>query len=351
MMMIREDLQGFKPYRSARSEKVSGRVWLNANESPWPQQDSINRYPQQQPAELIAAMADFYQVKDDQLLVSRGSDEAIDLLIRLCCMPQRDAVMQCSPTFGMYRVCSRIQGIDCIDVPLLEESFQLNSTALLNNYQPRVKLIFLCSPNNPTANLLDEQAISSLCQQLSGQALIVVDEAYVEFSERGSLSRYLDRYDNLVILRTLSKAFALAGARIGALLAHREIISWLVKILPPYPLPTPSIALAQERFSTAALAAMAQRVVITQRERQRLTQALTALPIIEKVWPSQANFILVKSHQPLIQELLNDGIVVRSLAEKFSQPLIWRLTIGTPAENSEVIMRLQQKQESNDATV
>ncbi len=348
-MIIREDLQAFKPYRSARSEKVSGRVWLNANESPWPQQGDINRYPQQQPAELLAAMANFYQVQDDQLLVSRGSDEAIDLLIRLCCMPQRDAVMQSSPTFGMYHVCSRIQGVDCIDVPLLAESFQLDLPALLDSYQERVKIVFLCSPNNPTGNLLDEQEILLLCQKLSGKALVVVDEAYVEFSGRESLSRYLDRYDNLVILRTLSKAFALAGARIGALLANREIVSWMVKIMPPYPLPLPSIALAQERFSAAGLTAMTQRLEINQSQRQYLIEGLEKMPIIEKVWPSQANFILVKSRQPLYETFLNQGIVVRPLTEKFSDPLIWRLTVGTPAENSEVIMCLQEKQEAIDA--
>src|SRR4029079_1431061 len=213
------------------------------------------------------------------VLAGRGSDEGIDLLVRAFCRAGQDSVLICQPTLGMYKSSARIQGAGVVEVPLLKErGFALDAQAVLDTWRSGVKLLFLCTPNNPTGNLLDRAAIEFLCEQLSDRALVVVDEAYIEFARVPSLLDRLSRYSNLVILRTLSKAYALAGARCGALLAHGDIVGLLARVITPYALPTQTIEavlkLTDEQHRTESL----QRIGLIRAERTRLSEQLARLP-------------------------------------------------------------------------
>src|SRR4029453_7240282 len=295
--LARPDILSLQPYQHAVWEPSLER--MHANEMPWrasgdPSIAGLNRYPEPQPAELIAHLADLYGVAPGKVLAGRGSDEGIDLLVRAFCRAGQDSILICPPTFGMYKVSARIQGADVIEVPLIkEQGFELDVQRVLAAWRENVKLIFVCTPNNPTGNLIDRASIEILCAQLSDKALIVVDEAYIEFADTPSLVGLLERFPNLVILRTLSKAYALAGARCGALLAHEDIISLLARVITPYALPTQTIE-AVLKFTDGPHRAESQRRIETIRaERSRLSEHLARLPAIRRVWSSDSNFILI----------------------------------------------------------
>ncbi len=234
--IARADIVALQAYEHAAWEP--GLERLHANESPWPSLAAetgagLNRYPEPQPRVLLERLAQLYGVTAGRILVGRGSDEAIDVLTRGFCRAGQDAVIICPPTFGMYAIAARIQGARVLSAPLQGVDFALDAEAVLDRWTPEVKLIFLCSPNNPTGNLLSEARVLQLARALTEKALVVVDEAYLEFSCGISLARHLEQLPNLAILRTLSKAHALAGARCGALLAHPEVIALLRKVIPP----------------------------------------------------------------------------------------------------------------------
>jgi len=222
--LARADIRAMQPYSSARMEASGGRILLNANESAWlPFGDDgsgCNRYPDPQPAMLVDTLARLYGVKPEQLLVGRGSDEAIDLLVRAFCRAGQDAILIQPPTFGMYSVCARIQGAAVIEVPLAQD-FRLDVDAVLAAMTPAVKLVFVCTPNNPTGQAIAAAEVERLAQALVGRALLVIDEAYVEFADAPSLAALVDRHEHVAILRTLSKAWALAGAVVPAMRAMR----------------------------------------------------------------------------------------------------------------------------------
>ena len=235
-------------------------IRLHANEAPWrPSGDAscagLNRYPEPQPAELAARLAQLYGVSDDRLLVARGSDEAIDLLSRIFLRAGRDAILQCTPTFGMYQVAARIQGADVLDVPLERaHQWRLDPDRVVAAWRPNIKLVYLCSPNNPTGNLLSADAIHAICSKLDGKAVIVIDEAYIECAGVASFAAHLGSYATLVILRTLSKAHALAGARCGALLGRPELIDLARRIIPPYAIPQLTVEAVLRALEPGALA-------------------------------------------------------------------------------------------------
>ncbi|HVV68426.1 MAG TPA: histidinol-phosphate transaminase [Gammaproteobacteria bacterium] len=344
--LIRPDLREFTAYSSARDEAKKGEIWLNANESPWENEhfaeQKINRYPEKQPQKLINALAEIYGVKNNQLSVLRGSDEAIDLLMRLFCEAGKDAIITCPPTFGMYAVYAKLQGAKIIDIPLVPEAgFQLDMKNLVNQQHLEVKLIFLCSPNNPTGNLLCEADILQLCEHYAGKAVIVVDEAYIEFSSANSLSHYIDQYENLVILRTLSKAYGLAGARCGLLLGHSFIINWIKAIMAPYPLPAFTIHAVTQTLMK--LQRLKQQIETIKTERERLATELQRLPFVKKIWPSAANFLLLETEnsQKIMQACIDSGIVLRDMHGKLFLQNCIRITVGTPLENARLIEFLQ----------
>ncbi|HEY0198484.1 MAG TPA: histidinol-phosphate transaminase [Rhodanobacter sp.] len=344
--LARADIRAMQPYSSARMEASGGQVFLNANESAWAPTGDLglgcNRYPEPQPPELIAALAELYGVRRDQLLVGRGSDEAIDLLVRAFCRAGEDAIVIQPPTFGMYSVCARIQGAAVIEVPLAAD-FTLDVDALMAAVTPAVKLVFVCTPNNPTGQAVPRTDIERLLCELAGRALLVVDEAYAEFAEAGSVADLLDRHENLAVLRTLSKAWALAGIRIGSLLANAEVISLLRRILPPYPLPLPCVDAALLALSGWGKANAHERVAIVREQRALMREQLGRLPSVREVLPSHANFLAVRfaDADAAYRRLLADGIVVRDVRRYPNLGDALRITIGTPEENARVLAVLK----------
>jgi len=342
--LARPEIRAMQPYSSARMEASGGQILLNANESPWlaPGDDGLgcNRYPDPQPAALIDALASLYSVQREQLLVGRGSDEAIDLLVRAFCRAGEDAILIQPPTFGMYAVCARVQNAAVIEVALAAD-FTLDVDAVLAALTPAVKLVFVCSPNNPTGQMVPRAAVERLVQALAGRALLVVDEAYVEFAEAGSVADLIGRYDNLAILRTLSKAWALAGARVGSLLAHADVIALLRRIMPPYPLPLPCVAAALAALSAPSVAA--EHVALIDEQRGVMRAALAQVVGVREVLPSQANFLAVRFDDAgaAYQRLLAAGVVVRDVRRYPNLGDALRITIGTPEENARVLAILQ----------
>lgn len=342
--LARPEIRAMQPYSSARMEASGGQVFLNANESAWaPVGDDglgCNRYPEPQPAALVEALAALYGVRREQLLVGRGSDEAIDLLVRAFCRAGEDAILIQPPTFGMYAVCARIQNAGVIEV-VLKEDFTLDVDAILAAMAPAVKLVFICTPNNPTGQLVPRASVEQLAQALAGRALLVVDEAYVEFTDAGgaSVADLIDRYDHLAVLRTLSKAWALAGARIGSLLANAEVIALLKRIMPPYPLPLPCVEAALIALSGWGQVNARNHVAIVRNQRARMQEALRRLPGVREVLPSQANFLAVRFDDAaaVYHQLLAAGIVVRDVRRYPNLGDALRITIGTPEENDRVL--------------
>ncbi len=345
--LARPEIRALQPYLSARMEEDGGSVLLNANESAWaPTGDDgvgCNRYPEPQPAQLVAALTDLYAVRSEQLLITRGSDDAIDLLVRAFCRGGVDAILVQQPTFGMYAVSAQIQNAAVIGVPLAAD-FTLDVDVVLTALVPAVKLVFVCAPNNPTGQSVAPVDIERLAQALSSRALLVVDEAYIEFADWPSVVGLLDRYEHLVVLRTLSKAWALAGARIGSVLAHADVISLLSHIMSPYPLPRPSVQAALLALSGWGRANVRERIALVRAERVRMESALRDLPCVREVLPSQANFLTVRFADAGVtcQRLLDAGVVVRDVSRYPGLDDALRITIGNPRENDLVLAALQE---------
>jgi histidinol-phosphate aminotransferase len=345
--LARPDILSLQPYQHAAWLPTLER--MHANEMPWrPGGDAtragLNRYPEPQPHELIERLAHLYGVRADQVLAGRGSDEGIDLLVRAFCRAGQDRVLICPPTFGMYKVAARIQGADVLEVPLIKErSFALDRPAILRGAQD-AKVVFLCSPNNPTGNLMERQAIETLCAELQDRALVVLDEAYVEFAGVESFVTMLDRYSNLVILRTLSKAYALAGARCGAVIAHREIISLLARIIPPYALPTATVEAVLDVTDSRGQKASQERIRTVLAERERLRSALVPMPLIRAVWPSDSNFLLVDcvDAERVLSAAIEAGLIIRDPRSQRGLEQSVRISVGTPEQNTRLICGIER---------
>lgn len=344
--LVRDDLRDFAGYRSARSEQLEGRIWLNANESPWPNAAddgaALRRYPEPQPAALRAALADLYGCQPQQLLAGRGSDEAIDLLVRAVCRPGADAVLVTPPTFGMYAVSARLHGTRVVEVPLLDAPdgwhVDFAAVAAAAEAQP-VKLVFLCSPGNPSGTLLPLVDIATLAQGLQGRALVVVDEAYIEYAGVASAVSLLATLRNVVVLRTLSKAHALAAARIGAVIADARLIAVLQRCQAPYPLPAPCVDLACRALDVAARAMTESRVATVVEARAILLRSLQSAAGVQCVYPSRGNFVLARfdDAQAAFDRLIAAGVVVRDLRQAPGLGDALRITVGTAEQNAAVL--------------
>lgn len=358
LSLVRPDILALTAYSSARKESKGGRVWLDANENPETpsvHKPLLNRYPEPQPADLVAQLASLYGVAPAQVLVTRGSDEGIDLLLRTFCRAGQDAILITPPTYGMYVVAAGIQGARTVTVPLIrEKNFALDAAAVLKAVlaapkpsgeggTPEVKLVFLCSPNNPTGNLLDRANVLSLVRALAGRAVVVIDEAYVDFSGQPSLAAEIAAHPNLVVLRTLSKAYGLAGARVGTTIADPAVIAVLQKVIAPYPVPAPVLTAALAALTPAGLAAARESVTQLVAERARLTAALAKLPAVKRVWPSDTNYVLVEvaDSARVMAAGRAAGVVWRDRSKDVPNHI--RLTIGTAEENNatlEVLSRV-----------
>lgn len=353
--MLRPHLRTVKPYASARRSMSGGRIWLNANESPYTQAyqvntSQLNRYPNFQSSELNTAYASYAGVSPAQVLSHRGSDEAIDILIRSFCEPGADRIMICTPTYGMYGISAQLNNTPVVEVPLLKHNWQLDVTAI-KEQSDKVKLVFLCNPSNPLGNLLNKEDVLQVITYFKGRALVVLDEAYIEYTNSQSFVTELAQYDNLIITRTLSKAFGLAGIRVGFTLASPAVIKALVPVLAPYPLPDVSIQIARQALRAENLLEMRQNTIEVQGERDLLASALANLPYVLKVEDSSTNFILfhVNDAEAVIQHCLQQGILLRNQSSQQGLSNSVRATIGAPAENQQLIEVLQSFNEGSQA--
>ncbi|WP_334178059.1 histidinol-phosphate transaminase [Pseudoxanthomonas sp.] len=351
LSLVRPDLRDFAGYKSARSEALRGDVWLNANESAWANpadgEGRSRRYPDPQPPALRARLAQLYGVAPARLLVGRGSDEAIDLLVRALCVPGQDAIVVTPPVFGMYAVCARLQGARIVDVPLVdgEAGFTADLDAIREAALAQgAKLVFLCSPSNPAGSAIPLDDIAALARALEGKALVVVDEAYGEFADGPSATTLLETQANVAVLRTLSKAHALAAARIGVVIGAADLVAVLQRCQAPYPVPTPCADLALAGLSDAALALTRERVALVRGERDRLHAALERAVGVRRVYPSQGNYVLARfdDAESAFRTLLGAGVVVRDqrAAPQLGDAL--RITVGSPAQNDRVIAALNE---------
>jgi len=335
-----------EPYQSARRLGGSGEIWLNANELPFSYGDytvdssSYQRYPEVPSQSLLQAYGDYSAFSTDQLLCVRGADEGIELLIRAFCTPAVDRIVITPPTYGMYQVSANIHGVGLIEVPRTP-CFDLDVDAL--KAVDDAKLIFICSPNNPTGNVSPQAELRNILEYFKDSALVVVDEAYIEFCPEHSMLPLVDEYPNLVIIRTLSKAFGLAAVRCGFVLAPNDVLELLSKIIAPYPVPAPVEQIAVQALSPPGLKRMRQRVEEINRIRLSFVEQLEGMQGIVKVTLSFGNFVLVEfSDEPKAVELLSkEGVVVRT---PYTQGLIHnsqRISIGSAEQMDRVVRALK----------
>ncbi len=343
--LVRPEIKTLKAYSSARREHAGQGIYLNANENPYPKtsQASVNRYPQPQPEALRQRLANLYDINPSHILMTRGSDEGIDLWLRAFCTAGKDAIMICPPTYDMYALSAEIQNASVISVPLLPDNFALDVKSMMAAWQPHCKLIFLCSPNNPTGNVYHVDDMLAICEQLKNKAVVIVDEAYIEFADQPSMSKYLEQYPNLAILRTLSKAYGMAGARCGVILAHPKLIQILEKVISPYPLASPVIELILQELQADKLTQVQTQIKTLRHARDEFVGFLKKLPYVEKVWASDANFILfkVKDAQALITHCTAHNIIIRDRSFMFHLNNCVRISMGLPEENAKLMQLME----------
>lgn len=336
--LARAEIRALEPYASARALADSAGVLLNANENPYPPAGDggllLNRYPDPQPAALKRRLAEVYGVDESRLLITRGSDEGIDLLTRVFCRAGCDRVLVCPPCFGMYALSARVQNAEVIAAPLIEVdgAWQIDRQAI--EQAPACRLYFLCSPNNPTGNRIEPDVVLDLARRVVDHGLVVIDEAYIEFCNDPSLAERVGRQSNLVVLRTLSKAYALAGCRIGAVIADPEVIDLLRRIIAPYPLPTPSVAAALAALAPAALARQQDQLATLARLKTGLVKQLDQHSAVLQVWPGEANFVLVRVEDghKLVRDAFAAGIRLRDQSAQPGLRNCVRITIGSETE-------------------
>lgn len=337
--LVRANVQKLKPYSSARDEyKANGTdmVFLNANENPF--ENGVNRYPDPQQRDLKLALAKLKNLKTEQVLLGNGSDEVLDLIFRAFCEPQIDNILTLSPTYGMYKVLAGINNVENKEV-LLTTNYELDIKSILNEVTETTKLLFICNPNNPTGNAFDARSIKTLIENFNG--IVVIDEAYIDFSSYESWINFLDIYPNIIITQTLSKAYGMAGVRLGVCYASAEIISVLNKIKPPYNVNELTQIKALERVLAVDEVFNEVETIIT--EREKMISKLEQIGFIETVYTTDANFVLVKVDNATkrYNQLLEKGIVIRN---RTNQPLCentLRFTVGTKQENKKLIEVLQ----------
>jgi histidinol-phosphate aminotransferase len=341
--LARPEIAALEPYEHAGWDPELTR--MHANELPWRSVDDesmagLNRYPEPQARALLERLGELYGAAADSILICRGSDEAIDLLVRAFCRASHDAVLVCPPTFGMYAVAARIQGAGVVSVPLLaDQGFALDARGVIECCTPEVKLLFLCSPNNPTGNCLADLAVLEVADAVAGRALLVVDEAYIEFARKRSLAAHIARRPQLVVLRTLSKAHGLAGARLGALIAHPEVVALLRKIIAPYAVPQLVLETVTELLNPTHLRNLPKRMAQVREERMRMEHALRKLPDIKAVLPSEANFLLTRLHDPAVAltRAVAARILVRDARAHVGLGDALRVSIGTHQQNDRLL--------------
>lgn len=339
--LIRPSIKSLKPYASARDEFKGNKehlTFLDANENPF--ENGINRYPDPQQKELKGVISKLKNIPVEQILLGNGSDEVLDLLIRMFCEPNIDNILILPPTYGMYEVLANINAVEVLKINLSESTFQPQNTAVLNIANGNSKILFLCSPNNPTGNSFEADRVEFLLKNFKG--IVVIDEAYIDFSNEESWLSRLKEFPNLVVVQTLSKAYGMAGIRLGMCFASEAIIATLNKIKPPYNINELTQISAIEQLQKADL--VQSQIMSLINERELLVRSLDQVAFIKKIYPSNTNFVMIKvdDASKRYQQLIENGIVIRN---RTTQPLCencLRLTIGTTEENMKLIETLKQ---------
>lgn len=340
--IVRKNISTLKPYSSARDEfKGEAQVYLDANENSFgsPLQSPYNRYPDPLQIELKSKISRIKGVPVQNIFLGNGSDEAIDILFRVFCEPRTDYAIICPPTYGMYEVSANINDVPVKKINLLP-SFDLDVEGILENTDEHAKLLFVCSPNNPTANSMHVDDIELLLQKFPG--VVVIDEAYINYSSKPSLIRLLVDYANLVVLQTFSKAWGLAALRLGMAFASQSIIEYMNKVKPPYNVNAATQQLVSDALNNINW--VNERIRETVKLRNDLSKTLADVALVEKVYPSDANFVLVKvkDARATYQYLVNSGIIVRDRSKVELCKDALRITIGTPKENDLLIEALKK---------
>jgi histidinol-phosphate aminotransferase len=342
--LVRPNIKALKPYHSARQDFSEG-LLLDANENsygdPFQSDQQLHRYPSPTHPKLRERIAEWRDLKLDNIFVGVGSDEGIDLLYRIFCAPGRDRILTTPPTYGMYKVSANIHDIGIDKVMLTEEDFQPKVDQILEATTDQTKILLLCSPNNPTANTFDRDKVRRLVEQFPG--IVVIDEAYIDFSDEPSWAPEVNNYPNLVVLQTLSKSFGLAGLRLGITYASPEVIDYIMKVKAPYNVNKLTAQKALEAFDK--LDEIQARVHQITEKRKELRKELEQLSLVNYIYPSQANFLLVKMKadaRTIYEKLTEQDIIVRY---RGSEPLCdncLRITVGTDDENEQLINALNQ---------
>ncbi|TVZ59653.1 histidinol-phosphate aminotransferase [Flavobacteriaceae bacterium MAR_2010_105] len=337
--LIRPNVKALKPYSSARDEFkefTSDMVFLDANENPF--ENGVNRYPDPQQHKVKQLLSEKKGLSTDQILLGNGSDEVLDLIFRAFCEPKEDNIITMPPTYGMYEVLAKINTIENRKIPLTNQ-FQPYLEAIFSSADFKSKIIFICSPNNPTGNSFSNENIEKLLNLFEG--LVVIDEAYIDFSEQKSWLTRLNEFPNLIVTQTLSKAYGMAGIRLGICYSSPEIISVLNKIKPPYNVNELTQQKAMERLvNTDAVAKEIESIIF---ERELLISELKNVPFIFEIYPTDANFVLVKVDDApkRYNQLIDNGIVIRNRTKEKLCENCLRFTVGTPKENKKLIQILK----------
>ncbi|WP_044470170.1 histidinol-phosphate transaminase [Mannheimia massilioguelmaensis] len=343
--LSRKNIQALTPYQSARKLGGNGTIWLNANEYPTSPDfqlsgKDLNRYPEPQPQAVIENYARYAGVQPENVIVTRGGDEGIELAIKAFCQPEQDAILYCPPTYGMYAVSAETIGVERVTINQTAE-FQLDLAKIKQALaeKPNIKVVFLCNPNNPTGTLLNRADVLELLEITRNRAILVLDEAYIEFTQAVTFVPEIANYPHLAIIRTLSKAFALAGLRCGFVLAPPELIEILNKVIAPYPIPVPSADIAKQALRPANIEIVKQRVQGILNGRDWLIKELAKLPNVVEIFDTHANYVLVKFQdgQKVFKALWDEGIILRDQHKAVNLADCVRITIGTDEENAKVI--------------
>lgn len=335
--IARQAIADFAAY-SARGGST-GALHLDANESPWAPPPvsttaDYNRYPEQQPAALRERLAGLYGVVADRVMIGRGADEAIEVLLRTFCEAGQDNILICPPTFGYFKTAADIQGAGVIEAPLnADYTWDADSVLKTAKTATNLKIVFLCSPNNPTGNEIEDDLVETLCVALPA-TLIVVDEAYREFSDKQSYTEKQDQFQNLIVMRTLSKVYGLAGVRAGVAIADPRVIDLMLKVLPPYPVPRPVERAVMGALAPSAMSVHVARLDVWKSERARMAAELAKSPFVKAVYPSAANFLLldIVNDEGLLKELTKRQVKIRDFRSKLEGKM--RISIGSPEENT-----------------
>lgn len=340
--LVRPNIRRLTPYHCARDDYDSG-VLLDANEnslgSPFENELQLHRYPDPRQEKLRRKIAEYRDLEMNQVFVGVGSDEAIDLLVRIFCRPGTDNIIITPPTYGMYKVAAAINDIQVREV-LLTGEFSLESQKILDTADKNSRLLFLCSPNNPTANRMDERSINQLLENFPG--LVVIDEAYIDFSSSPGFCNKLNEWPNLVIIQTFSKSFGLAGVRLGVAMASDAVISWMMKVKAPYNINKLTEDTALKVFDD--LPAVRRHIEVILNERERLTNLLREVKAVEQVYPSETNFLLVRISDAfnIYRRLADEGVIVRYRGNEPHCENCLRITVGTPDENDLLMKKLSK---------